>query len=766
MMVSFHSSFSLGDGAAVGVLVRLLASHQSEMGPIAGGVAPGSSHVGIVPDDAAGRRVILGISRFPRPCVPALLPRFTLIGSQDLAVKSRPNLFTHSSGDAQVHLLASSNYSLWRFRGDVPVAVKHALLVGQGGGDSVREEKRRIEYIRVEGRPCVTDFDLQRRNANPTTEAENPFTSRYSTFPCSLLAVAAMHRDFDLQAKLYNVMDKYSDVNCALVACFQSRGRRLGHLSPGGVKYRVGQWLKRTGLDSRWGRSRIFAFGNRAGRCRWYTGFLGDLTFPPLLHSGAVPYSSRFTLIGSRDLGVKSRINLSAPLDSNWIYSGKLFCQLFLFCRNVAVANIAVDLKRFCEVSAARPGFGSELMIDNSQNHGRCYFRVNHLPAQSPAPGSLSRVLQSSVLAKNTGLIRLDSYSRLYRCCRCQLCIGCLLSRWKATIGPAFSRRRQTPCVPMAKVIQTHVFRSPACPKTNLLIPQFSRTGVITKIDKIKESSIARAKNSSQMFVEYSVSRGKTVYHFTGRHVVPKRVLVCLAGVTVLGAEVGQTVVLACPERALADASRSPTLAAPLFRGSEESRDGAREGVSIADMKCRHFSSPYAGKSEREGGLCMRRACQGSRDPFPYFPAYHPPPLQPPCISELPRRSRFRKPLSVDAETRLPRALQIKADSWTEFSPTVGCSRGIGSCSTCPWLGVEGELVVAQPASFRAGTDVWSGGRDGFVIPKRHLLSSLAPARFSVRRFEIHLCSTGRIFFVNVDINVYIAGCQLIDIEI
>ncbi|KAJ8897407.1 hypothetical protein PR048_002753 [Dryococelus australis] len=48
--------------------------------------------VGIVPDDAVGRRVFSGISRFHRPFIPAPLH----IDSQDLAVKSRPNLFTHS----------------------------------------------------------------------------------------------------------------------------------------------------------------------------------------------------------------------------------------------------------------------------------------------------------------------------------------------------------------------------------------------------------------------------------------------------------------------------------------------------------------------------------------------------------------------------------------------------------------------------------------------------------------------------------------------
>ncbi|KAJ8866087.1 hypothetical protein PR048_033611 [Dryococelus australis] len=41
--------------------------HQGEPGS-----TPGFSHVGIVPDNAAGRRVFSGISRFPRPFIPAL----------------------------------------------------------------------------------------------------------------------------------------------------------------------------------------------------------------------------------------------------------------------------------------------------------------------------------------------------------------------------------------------------------------------------------------------------------------------------------------------------------------------------------------------------------------------------------------------------------------------------------------------------------------------------------------------------------------------
>ncbi|KAJ8881014.1 hypothetical protein PR048_017487 [Dryococelus australis] len=81
-----------------GVVVRLLTSCRDEPGSIPGGVTPGISHVGIVPDNAAGRRVFTGYFPFPVPFhsgVAPYSPRFTLIGSHDLDVRSRPNLFTY-----------------------------------------------------------------------------------------------------------------------------------------------------------------------------------------------------------------------------------------------------------------------------------------------------------------------------------------------------------------------------------------------------------------------------------------------------------------------------------------------------------------------------------------------------------------------------------------------------------------------------------------------------------------------------------------------
>ncbi|KAJ8868536.1 hypothetical protein PR048_030064 [Dryococelus australis] len=53
-------------------MVRVFGSHLCEPGfPVK--PPPDFSHMGIVPDDAAGRRVFSGIFRFPRTCIQALL---------------------------------------------------------------------------------------------------------------------------------------------------------------------------------------------------------------------------------------------------------------------------------------------------------------------------------------------------------------------------------------------------------------------------------------------------------------------------------------------------------------------------------------------------------------------------------------------------------------------------------------------------------------------------------------------------------------------
>ncbi|KAJ8894623.1 hypothetical protein PR048_007287, partial [Dryococelus australis] len=78
-------------------VIILFASHTGEPGSTPGGVAPTFSQVGIVPDNATGRRVFSGISHLPRLCIPEMLPsspHFALVGSKDLYVKRHPNIFT------------------------------------------------------------------------------------------------------------------------------------------------------------------------------------------------------------------------------------------------------------------------------------------------------------------------------------------------------------------------------------------------------------------------------------------------------------------------------------------------------------------------------------------------------------------------------------------------------------------------------------------------------------------------------------------------
>ncbi|KAJ8891938.1 hypothetical protein PR048_004497 [Dryococelus australis] len=66
------------------------ASHQGEPGSIPGRVT-GFLHVGIVPDDAVGLRVFSGVSRFPHPCIVALL--HTHLASCSACVLGNPLYF-------------------------------------------------------------------------------------------------------------------------------------------------------------------------------------------------------------------------------------------------------------------------------------------------------------------------------------------------------------------------------------------------------------------------------------------------------------------------------------------------------------------------------------------------------------------------------------------------------------------------------------------------------------------------------------------------
>ncbi|KAJ8878866.1 hypothetical protein PR048_019455 [Dryococelus australis] len=109
----------------------------------------GSPRVGIVPDDAVGRRVFSGISRFPLLFIPALLHiSIALIGFQDLDAKSRPNLFTlHSmlvldSPGLTVTCDSPQRSQEWRLSRSVSdpetIASPHDTSAWEGGREDTR----------------------------------------------------------------------------------------------------------------------------------------------------------------------------------------------------------------------------------------------------------------------------------------------------------------------------------------------------------------------------------------------------------------------------------------------------------------------------------------------------------------------------------------------------------------------------------------------------------------------------------------------------
>ncbi|KAJ8883417.1 hypothetical protein PR048_015260 [Dryococelus australis] len=161
-----------------------------------------------LPGDAAGRRGSLGDLQFLPPFrsgAAPYSPRVTLIGSKDHAVKSRPNLSTHS--------------------------------VAPGGDDS------RLSACTTVPRACKMIAELQRFDSGSWRQETRG----------EILAMSPFR-----------------------LLIFEFNPDRLPP--------------RESGFNSR-PRHRIFAFGNRAGRCRWSVGFLGDLPLLPHFHSGADPYS-------------------------------------------------------------------------------------------------------------------------------------------------------------------------------------------------------------------------------------------------------------------------------------------------------------------------------------------------------------------------------------------------------------------------------------------------------------------------------------------
>ncbi|KAJ8888298.1 hypothetical protein PR048_007785 [Dryococelus australis] len=321
-MKKFHDTRFSGGG---GVVVRLLAPYLCEPGEISGRAASGFSHVGIVQDDAACRRVLSGISRFPCPCIPALLRTHLVSSTSALkTVMSRAVQISplHDTRSMRGWALDERGYRAWQCS---PACAWYSsvkqVCTSRGAARLARLWRRGRA-----GSALCTDLTCSRRtlgHANPprhghrhssadivdmwgrviTPDAQNqPSGQLYCQY--DLRKRSGQHLNWHICLTYKNhvlLSSPYLVELCArhVIGCKQTTIQA-------GPRWCNGQTTRRTGFDSRRGHSQIYACGNCAGRCRWSAGFLGNLPLPrpcipALLHAHFASPSS--TLKASMSAG-------------------------------------------------------------------------------------------------------------------------------------------------------------------------------------------------------------------------------------------------------------------------------------------------------------------------------------------------------------------------------------------------------------------------------------------------------------------------------
>ncbi|KAJ8877836.1 hypothetical protein PR048_022295 [Dryococelus australis] len=135
--------------------VSVLASHQGKPSSIPGRVTPGFSHVGIVPEEAVGRRVYSGISRFPypsfRPQSPSSSLKISLLRAVHIPALTHPaveaRLFQYATASAQSRQ-DSSNF--W-----TGVLFQRLDALDDGGREREREKEKESEILTEVDLPTV-----------------------------------------------------------------------------------------------------------------------------------------------------------------------------------------------------------------------------------------------------------------------------------------------------------------------------------------------------------------------------------------------------------------------------------------------------------------------------------------------------------------------------------------------------------------------------------------------------------------------------------
>ncbi|KAJ8873561.1 hypothetical protein PR048_024379 [Dryococelus australis] len=230
---------------------------------------------------------------------------FTLIGSQDPNVKSRPNLFTHSLFTLQYRVidykkspeaslsfhLAPSPSDRWKQPPPLPRELGiHSIFLTNG-----------ITADRYKDERSVT------RTAHARCEPSSIVAALLPTATFHLAPVPSLVRS---GAGASRPTTRLGDNP-------EERNRKLQKDLGAAVTERLvcSPLTKAIRVQSPAGSLQISARGNRAGRFRWSAGLLGDLPFPPRPFIPALLHTA--LLIGSQDLDIKSRQNIFTSLQND-----------------------------------------------------------------------------------------------------------------------------------------------------------------------------------------------------------------------------------------------------------------------------------------------------------------------------------------------------------------------------------------------------------------------------------------------------------------
>ncbi|KAJ8893447.1 hypothetical protein PR048_006045 [Dryococelus australis] len=293
-----------------GLAARAHASRQGEPASIPGGVVvAGFSHVGIMPEVAAGRRVFPGIPRFstlafhihlssPSSALKNLLLRAALTSTLHSALGTPPGLKSLAAGSPAVTAV--------RRREGIAAQGKCVVSYGRGCRKPKLGSRRGSGVVFREGgvggvrHYCPGSTVLEGHRG--TDSARDPLSLAENSAPAFQIA--------DFLAGRYNLAVVETGLTwLPIFLDFDNDGcsaRRVVWMPKSSTRESFATSFH--SMKSR--RTRSLSLGYRTGRCRWSAGFLGNLPFPPPLQFGAAPYSPRFTLISSLDTDVKSLPNL------------------------------------------------------------------------------------------------------------------------------------------------------------------------------------------------------------------------------------------------------------------------------------------------------------------------------------------------------------------------------------------------------------------------------------------------------------------------